>query len=82
MARESEEIVVFARRAGVWNRRHGFVHLRCPQYNFDYFKQPQMEHQTTPYDIIVIGAGPGGLSTAIEASKAGLRWIALRGRRQ
>lgn len=32
---------------------------------------------TTPYDLIIIGAGPIGLVTAIEAKKAGLNYIVL-----
>lgn len=31
----------------------------------------------SPYDLIIIGAGPAGLSCAIEAQKAGLRYLVL-----
>ncbi len=30
------------------------------------------------YDLIVVGAGPAGLSAAIEASKAGMTTIVFR----
>ncbi len=32
---------------------------------------------SSPYDLIIIGAGPAGLSCAIEALKAGLRYLVL-----